>query len=363
VQRVVVRPEQRGACERLRLEPIGDFGEAPADLAELDERPAGQRQRPLQLLRDPARPADHLQLLEVSSMSFGSRRARCVIISKTSAKASVCGCSSARAWRDRLVRRDQPAVRITEQGERSRQKCQRQWASGAEKQRLYRASRGLGLSGGPGYNWDMPEVHIGSDTGPASAANVRRLAVEVWRRAEAMGLVDEPAESPRRLDAASVARLIRRVRSVGIARGPALRLDNVATPSANELSELLRLVVAALEASPIAKYEWPAVARVFDPERLALLLGISLSSLRRYLSGARETPDDVAARLHHLALVVGDLAGAYNDVGIRRWFDRKRSALAGRSPAALLTGEWQPEDKGPQQVRALARSLTALSAT
>jgi hypothetical protein len=178
-----------------------------------------------------------------------------------------------------------------------------------------------------------------------------------------MGLVEEPGETPRRIDAASVARLIRRVRSVGIARGPALRLDNVATPSADELSELLRLVVAALEASPIAKYEWPAVPRVLDTERLAVLLGISLSSLRRYLSGARQTPDDVAARLHHLALVVGDLAGAYNDVGIRRWFDRKRSALAGRSPAALLAGEWQPEDKGPQQVRALARSLTALSGT
>jgi hypothetical protein len=210
----------------------------------------------------------------------------------------------------------------------------------------------------------MYDVHIDPDSGPRSAGTVRHLAVEAWRRAEAMGLVEETAaDSPRRLDAAAVARLVRRLRAAGIARGPALRLDNVETPSAAELADVLRLVIAALEASPVAKYEWRAAARVFDVERLSTLLGISLSSLRRYLSGARETPDEIAARLHHLALVVGDLAGAYNEVGIRRWFDRKRSALAGRTPAALLSGDWSPDDKGPQQVRALARSLASLSAT
>ena len=195
------------------------------------------------------------------------------------------------------------------------------------------------------------------------AADVRLLAVEAWRRAEAMGLLDEDGQAGRQLDRRAMTRLFNRVRAAGIARGPALRLDNVETPSNEDLASMLRLVIAALEASPVAKYEWPAVTRVFEPEPLAELLGISLSSLRRYLSGARDTPDDVAVRLHHLALIVGDLAGAYNDVGIRRWFDRRRSALAGRSPAALLGGEWNPEDKGPQQVRALAQSLTALTAT
>jgi transcriptional regulator with XRE-family HTH domain len=102
---------------------------------------------------------------------------------------------------------------------------------------------------------------------------------------------------------------------------------------------------------------------VLEPDQLALLLGVSASSLRRYLSGERDTPDDVADRLHHVALIVGDLAGAYNDVGIRRWFDRKRTALGGRTPASLLAGEWRPDDEGPQKVRELARSLVTLSAT
>lgn len=107
----------------------------------------------------------------------------------------------------------------------------------------------------------------------------------------------------------------------------------------------------------------PAVARVLEADQLASLLGISASSLRRYLTGERDTPDEVAARLHHLALIVGDLAGAYNDVGIRRWFERKRTALGGRTPSSLLGGEWNPDDTGPQKVRELARSLVTLSAT
>ncbi len=193
-----------------------------------------------------------------------------------------------------------------------------------------------------------------------AAHSVRALAVEAWRRAEAMGLVEPGAT---RLESADVARLVSRIRDAGIARGPALRFDNVEAPSVEESESLLRLVIAALEASPVAALEWPSVSRVLELEALAALLNISVTSLRRYLSGERETPDDVAARLHHVALIVGDLAGAYNDVGIRRWFERKRSALGGRTPAALLTGDWSPEDPGPMKVRDLASSLVALSAT
>jgi hypothetical protein len=193
-----------------------------------------------------------------------------------------------------------------------------------------------------------------------AAHSVRALAVEAWRRAEAMGLVEPGAT---RLESADVARLVSRIRDAGIARGPALRFDNVEAPSVEESESLLRLVIAALEASPVATLEWPSVSRVLELEALAALLNISATSLRRYLSGERETPDDVAARLHHVALIVGDLAGAYNDVGIRRWFERKRSALGGRTPAALLTGDWSPEEPGPMKVRDLASSLVALSAT
>jgi transcriptional regulator with XRE-family HTH domain len=191
-------------------------------------------------------------------------------------------------------------------------------------------------------------------------AAVRGLAVDAWRRAEAMGVVEPETTAA---EAGDLRRLIARVREAGIARGPALRYDNVEPLSADEAEKLLRLVIAALEASPVPKFEWPVVARTLDLEQLAELLNISLSSLRRYLSGERETPDEVAARLHHVALIVGDLGGAYNEVGVRRWFNRKRTALGNRSPAALLSGEWNPDDPGPQRVRALAQALVSLPAT
>ena len=206
----------------------------------------------------------------------------------------------------------------------------------------------------------MAQTQIKSKSGPIQIRSMRTLAIEVWRRAEGMGLVDANASQ---LDAADIPRLLKRVGDAGIARGAALHFDNVEPPSVAEAEALLKLVIAALDSSPAPKFEWPAVSRVIDAEQLAPLLNVSASSLKRYASGERDTPDEVAARLHHVALIVGDLAGAYNEVGVRRWFERKRTALNGRAPAALLAGDWNPDDSSPQKVRELARSLVALGAS
>ncbi len=109
--------------------------------------------------------------------------------------------------------------------------------------------------------------------------------------------------------------------------------------------------------------EWPHLVEIFGVDQLARLLAISPSSVRRYKEHARTTPDDIAGRLHFLALVVGDLAGAYNDIGIRRWFERARTLLGNRAPQEFLRGEWHPNDPGPTKVRELARSLVAAAAT
>ena len=192
------------------------------------------------------------------------------------------------------------------------------------------------------------------------ARPVRQLAVDAWRRAEAMGLIGQPGAGPESID---VAHLVTRLRGAGIARETALRFDIGEPASVEEAESLLRLVLAALEASPVPRFEWAAVSRVLEPEQLAGLLNISVTSLRRYASGERETPDEVAARLHHLALVVGNLSGAYNEVGVRRWFERTRTALNGRTPAELLSGDWKPEDAAARKVRDLARSLVTVPAT
>lgn len=194
---------------------------------------------------------------------------------------------------------------------------------------------------------------------PASA-DALRLAVEAVRRAEAMGLM---ARGMARVDDGALRLLARAVRRAGIASAAAEMLDQTATPSRAELARLLEAIIAALEASPAPAHEWKALAQVFPADDLAALLDVSLSSLKRYQSGERETPDLVAARLHFLALVVGDLAGSYNDTGVRRWFQRKRTQLDNRTPGAVLERGWDPDDDGPQRVRALARSLVTLSST
>ena len=103
--------------------------------------------------------------------------------------------------------------------------------------------------------------------------------------------------------------------------------------------------------------------RALGADLLARLLRISPASLRRYRSGDRTTPDPVAVRLHVLALMVGDLAGAYNGAGVRRWFVRPRTVLDNRAPVDVLVPGWGPDDTGPRQVRSLASALAASPAT
>ena len=206
----------------------------------------------------------------------------------------------------------------------------------------------------------MSMVRRGSDV-RAPTPSMPRLLFEAVRRAEAMGLVEPGAVT--RGDADAVRHLAARVRRAGIAASAADHLNSVAAPTAEEVTSVLEMMIAALEASPVPKFEWGGLARVFPADELGVLLNVSASSLRRYQSEERATPDAVAARLHFLALVVGDLAGSYNDLGIRRWFHRKRTLLDGRSAASLLKGEWDPDEEGPARVRQLARDLVSLSAT
>lgn len=112
-----------------------------------------------------------------------------------------------------------------------------------------------------------------------------------------------------------------------------------------------------MDESPFPDYEWPALLAIFDEEDLAPLLRVSPNSVVRYSRGQRSTPDIVADRLHLLAQVAADLKGAYDEVGIRRWFHRPRTALDGSTPSELLTESWGPGDPGPSAVREFARSL------
>jgi hypothetical protein len=188
-----------------------------------------------------------------------------------------------------------------------------------------------------------------------------RAASDALRKAHAVGLVREhPGLYEPNL--ADVRKMAARARAAGVGVRAAERVL-VQPVDPDEMMRGLRELSASLDESPLPRTEWRRLLTVLGRDLLARLTHTSPSSVARYARAERETPDAVAARLHLLALIVGDLTGAYNDIGIRRWFERKRTALDGRAPAQILSGDWDPDAEGPRRVRELARSLTASPAT
>lgn len=109
--------------------------------------------------------------------------------------------------------------------------------------------------------------------------------------------------------------------------------------------------------------EWPQLVATLGDLLLAEVLGVSASSVRRYAAQDRPTPQSVAVRLHFTALLVADLAGAYNEYGIRRWFTRPRSRLDGKRPVDLLGAYFDPEGADADRLRVLVDSLVFAGAT
>ena len=61
--------------------------------------------------------------------------------------------------------------------------------------------------------------------------------------------------------------------------------------------------------------------------------------------------------IHFLYEVVDCLRGSYNDEGIRRWFQRGRSQLEGKSPLEYLGSDWNPDEEEARHVLELAKYL------
>jgi hypothetical protein len=181
------------------------------------------------------------------------------------------------------------------------------------------------------------------------------VACRLITRAEAMGLIEGESLS---FDRDLLHHAVEGFAAAGIGRRTAvLGRDVDALPNALErLNE-------DVEATPSPDTEWPAVTHILGIDATAPMVGVSVSSARRYLSGERATPDDVADRLHFLALTIADLLGAYNAYGVRRWFERSRTSLGGVSPRDALGGRWTSSDQNAQAVSALAAGLVTMSAT
>jgi hypothetical protein len=210
--------------------------------------------------------------------------------------------------------------------------------------------------------WSSHMIQIESTRAPFTSPRVAFQAITALGRADAMGLlpVDERIET---LDLPSFRKAVRHIHRAGIARALRLDFEDDLTNSGPGLERTLEHLNTALEESPAPEFEWNRLSELLGLDLLSRLLGISANSVRRYKTAARTTPDDVAGRLHFLSLIVGDLSGAYNVIGIRQWFDRKRAQLGGHAPSDLLNGRWKPDQPGPRQAQDLARALAASPAT
>ena len=205
-------------------------------------------------------------------------------------------------------------------------------------------------------------IQIESARAPFSSPRVAFQAIMALWRADAMGLLPA-SERIQTLDLSSFRKVIRHIHSAGIARTIQLELGQDLDDSGAGLERMLEHLNTALEESPAPEFEWNRLTEVLGLELLSRLLDISATSVRRYKAAARSTPDDVADRLHFLSLIVGDLSGAYNEIGVRQWFSRNRAQLGGRAPWDFLKGCWKPGQPGPCQVQDLARALVASPAT
>jgi hypothetical protein len=204
----------------------------------------------------------------------------------------------------------------------------------------------------------MTNVRLSSAPAPFDRPPVLPAAARLVLLAEGVGLLPEQDAPVARLDLDLVREIARLMLDEGVGRSAALTiLEGPRAPSNAILADRIEDLTRSLAESPMPDRELDQLLDTYGRETLGGLLGISEASLRRYASGERSAPDLVAARAHFMALVTADLAGSYNAIGLRRWWERPRSALDGRSPRQALGSDWDPEGQAARSVAALAREL------
>jgi hypothetical protein len=204
----------------------------------------------------------------------------------------------------------------------------------------------------------MSKIHITSVLPPFGEEQLYPRATRFLRRADAMGLLDEPIREL----SSDVVRCVARILSKrGLASDLAARLT--AAPSRDEFARYLDAALLALDESPVPTAELAKLASTLGHELLIALLNISAASLQRYQSGDRDAPDAIAERAHFLTSVIAALEGTYNDFGVRRWFERPRSVFKGRTARQMLSRRWTPSDAPARSVLTAAESLQDLGAT
>jgi hypothetical protein len=197
----------------------------------------------------------------------------------------------------------------------------------------------------------MAQLQFEAIAPPLDHPGIGTLAARLLSYATTMGVYKAPAR-PVTLNYDLLLDAAKQVTAAtGTGSGVIVQLQERGADAPDRLHTLLGELYDRIAESPAPKIEWRPTEQLLGAALLSDLLNISTSSLTRYESGERPTPDEVADRLHFLALTLSDLVGAYNEFGVRRWFDRRRTLLHGRSPRQALVANWSSESAGAQAVR------------
>lgn len=208
------------------------------------------------------------------------------------------------------------------------------------------------------------DVQTRSGIVPALVGESPLATLRLLHRARAMGLIEDTGESVESSLLALV-KVLKRVR-IGAEQVAVLQLmlhgQDVGGAAALDAIHHLHMVLGE---SPLPEREWRSLLATFDAADLGAMLKTSESSVKRYATDVRTTPDHVADRLHWLAITVGYLSGSYNAYGVRRWFQRPRQALGGLSPREALDaeGDWTPYGDAATRIQDLAKASTGMTAT
>lgn len=206
----------------------------------------------------------------------------------------------------------------------------------------------------------MKDIRLESMSAPFSESGAGPAAARVIAFAATTGLLENVRI--RALDMPTWQIVLKRLRDLGIGKIHGAAATGKRDMRGEELSRAIEMIYNAIEASPMPSSEWTSMRELLKDDLLERVLNVSRQSIQRYAAGDRQTPQEVADRLHAIALIASDLAGSYNEFGIRRWFERPRTQLSGKSPAAILKGDWNPDADNPRKVRELAAALSGARA-
>jgi hypothetical protein len=210
----------------------------------------------------------------------------------------------------------------------------------------------------------MLDIQLSPESTPTTNIPLLQGLMALVARTAAMGFMGSDRSTSRA--AKTIARVVGALQEQKLASRTALDIAPLLRTNAGDLDAAtakrmeaaIGELVNALGQSPAPSSEWTAMREVLGDELLCKLVGVSDTSLRRYASNGRSTPQAVAERLHWIAMIVADLSGAYNPFGIRRWFERPRPQLDGRSPRQALGENWNVDSPVAERVRMLAAVLS-----